>query len=155
MTIRPSTINVSLIPPRIGGTMLLHDDQTHTVVPISIEPADTPPGFEVAPPRGDTYRDDFDDYRREAERIMHMLLTSTSEATAARDRELSSVANSYHLGRLELDREWQALRWRFIRGDAGVMELETAAIKRSDPQQPRHDTTDPDGVDDDGRNWYL
>lgn len=85
MSIHASTITVRLIRPRISGEILLHDDQAHTVVPVAIEPTEAPPWFEASPPRGDTVRDDFDDYRRQAERIMQTLLAHTDQGEAERE----------------------------------------------------------------------
>jgi hypothetical protein len=155
MTIRPSNVNVHLEPRPIEGGMLLHDDETHTVVPIEVYPKKDEPGFTVGPPRGDTIRDDFDDYRREAERIMHTLLAITSRDAADRDRNVSHTATAHHLTGLDSDREWQAMRWRYIRGDAGELELQTAAIARADPEllAPYSDPT-PDDDADNGKEWW-
>ncbi|RKR76307.1 hypothetical protein [Frondihabitans australicus] len=153
MTIYASIIDVRLIPPRISGTMLLHDD-THTVVPIAIEPTAASARFEAAPPRGGTYRDDFDEYRREAESIMHTLLTFTTGEAADRDREVSRVTARYGLSCLEGDNEWQQLRWRFIRGEAGSAELETAAIHRSQSGPPADCLPGRYGADSNGKNWF-
>ncbi|GAA4666684.1 hypothetical protein [Frondihabitans cladoniiphilus] len=156
MTIRAADVNVHLDRPPISGTMLLHDDETNTIVPIVIRPIDRPRGFVVRPPLGDTIRDDFDDYKREAERIMHALLTVTTRETADRDRHVSRFEDTFHIPDPTGDEGWQRVRWRYIRGDADAIELETEALKRSGPDLFLNtDDPSPDGADDIEPNWRL
>ncbi|ARC55513.1 hypothetical protein AS850_00290 [Frondihabitans sp. 762G35] len=156
MTIRAADVNVHLDQPPISGTMLLHDDETHTIVPIVIHPIDRAPGFVVRPPIGDTIRDDFDDYKREAERIIHTLLTVTTREASDRDRHVSRFEDMFRIPDPAGDEGWQRVRWRYVRGDASAIELETEALTRAGPDLPvSTNDPSPDGVDDDGKNWYL
>lgn len=154
MTIRVSNIHVHADPPPIHGNMLLHDDESMSIVPLEVVPVDEWPGFVIRQRLADTIRDDIDEYLREAERMMRTLVGLTPMAVADRDRDVTHTAQAHRLAGLEHDEAWQQLRWRYVRGDAGHIELQAAAIERADFTPPPFGPN-PDGVNEDGTNWDL